>query len=91
MISICGKIALLAHLSVPPPPQQRPMCQPCFDVLLVEKGQVCAQHVQLGELLVCIVLDAVLEAAVVVVAQFASSRLVEVLGYALGLLPRSSR
>lgn len=79
------------YLPVPPPSQQRPMGQPCFNVVVVEKGQVRSQHEKLCDFLVGIILNAMLEATVVVVPQITPAGLVEIFGHALLLLLLSSR
>lgn len=66
------------HLAVPPPPQQSPMRQPCFEAFLSEKGEICSQHVQLGIFLICIVLYPMMVSTIVMIAQLTSSWLVEV-------------
>lgn len=57
-----------SYLAVPPPSQQCAVGQPCLNVVVVEKGQVCSQHEELGDFLVVVILDAMFEATVVVVS-----------------------
>lgn len=76
----------MTNPSIPPPAKQSSVCQPRLQMVLMEESQIGSQHVQLRVLPIGIILYAMLEAAVIVVAQLAATGLVEVFGHALLLL-----
>jgi len=68
-----------SYLAVPPPAQQRPVCDPRLQAFLAEEVEIGADHMRQGVGPLLVGHDAMVEAGVVVAHQVAAAWLVEVL------------
>lgn len=68
----------MTNPSIPPPPKQSAVGQPRLQMVLMEESQIGPQHMQLRVLPIGIILYAMLETAVIMIAQLAAAGLVEV-------------